>query len=155
LLRNDRLQMLTTLFREISPRNTRPASDDAHCAVNTSPCVRWGISYGGVWQSRLLARHPPATLPPSPWFFTLALAETHMLPDGPRRPLDATLTGPAERRHDRLVLAACTTCGHDTALRVMLRTPYVLYVRCERCVVMWTVSKPVHHVVPDRNASGL
>jgi hypothetical protein len=78
-----------------------------------------------------------------------------MLPDGPRRPLNATLTGPAERRHDRLVLAACTKCGNDAALRVMLRTPYVLYVRCERCVVMWTVSKPVCHVVPDRNASGL
>lgn len=91
-----------------------------------------------------------------PYFFTLALAETHMPPDGPRRPLNATLTGTvAERREDRVVLAACTTCGHGTALRVMLRTPYFLYVRCERCVVMWTVAKPVHHVVPDRNASGM
>jgi hypothetical protein len=79
-----------------------------------------------------------------------------MLPEGPRRPLDATLTSRvAERRRDRVVLDVCTTCGDGTALRVMLRTPYFLYVRCERCVVMWTIEKPVHHVVPDRNASGL
>jgi hypothetical protein len=25
---------------------------------------------------------------------------------------------------------------------VMLRTPYFLYVRCESCIVLWTVPKP-------------
>ena len=75
----------------------------------------------------------------SSWHFP----EAHMLPDGPRKPLQATLTGtPIERRRDRVHLAPCATCGHDTHLRVMLRTPYFLYVRCESCIVLWTVPKP-------------
>jgi hypothetical protein len=68
-----------------------------------------------------------------------------MLPDGPRKPLKSTLADTViERRHDRIALAPCATCGHDKDLRVMLRTPYVLYVRCEHCVVLWTVPKPGH-----------
>lgn len=31
----------------------------------------------------------------------------------------------------------------------MLRTPYVLYVRCERCPAMWTVAKPGHENLVD------
>lgn len=48
---------------------------------------------------------------------------------------------PADRRQHRLVLLPCTACGQDD-LRVLLRTPYVLYVRCEHCAAVWTVAKP-------------
>lgn len=65
-----------------------------------------------------------------------------MLPDVPRRPLRATLTNMSgERRQKRLQPDPCSGCGHDQ-MRVMLRTAYVLYVRCERCLAMKTVPKP-------------
>jgi hypothetical protein len=68
---------------------------------------------------------------------------TQMLSQGQREPLYATLpSGPTERRQERLRLAPCAACGQENHLRVMLRTPYFLYVRCERCVIMWTVPKP-------------
>jgi hypothetical protein len=35
----------------------------------------------------------------------------------------------------------CAVCGHDD-LTVMLRTTYVVYVRCERCLTMRTVARP-------------
>ena len=64
-----------------------------------------------------------------------------MLPDVPRHPIQATLPATSyERRHTRLTLAPCSACGH--ASRVMLRTPYVLYVRCDQCLRMRTVAKP-------------
>ena len=64
-----------------------------------------------------------------------------MLPDVPRQPLQATLAGPRhERRENRLELAPCSACGHG--VRVMLRTSYVLYLRCEQCLTMRTVAKP-------------
>jgi hypothetical protein len=69
--------------------------------------------------------------------------KTHMLPDVQRKPLAATLPdGTTERRRQRVYLDPCAACGREEHLRVMLRTPYFLYVRCERCVVMWTVPKP-------------
>jgi hypothetical protein len=65
-----------------------------------------------------------------------------MLPDAPRQPLRATLSGtPVERRQNRFEPEACAGCGHDQ-MRVMLRTDYVLYLRCERCLAMRTVPKP-------------
>jgi hypothetical protein len=65
-----------------------------------------------------------------------------MLPEGPRKPLQAGLTGlPVERRRNRLAPAPCSTCGRDE-LRVMLRTEYVVYFRCERCLKMWSTPKP-------------
>ena len=65
-----------------------------------------------------------------------------MLPDVPRKPLRATLTSsPGERRQNRVEPNACAACGHDE-VRVMLRTAYVLYLRCERCLAMHTVPKP-------------
>jgi hypothetical protein len=66
-----------------------------------------------------------------------------MLPDVPRRPLHATLTGTdtGERRHDRLNPVPCSACGHDV-IRVMLRTAYVVYFRCDRCSSMWSMAKP-------------
>jgi len=66
------------------------------------------------------------------------------LPEGPRKPLNATLSRtdvPVERRHDRLVPAPCSACGRNE-LRVMLRTDYVVYFRCEHCMKMWSVPKP-------------
>jgi len=35
----------------------------------------------------------------------------------------------------------CAVCGHDD-LTVMLRTTFVVYVRCERCLTMRTVAMP-------------
>ena len=65
-----------------------------------------------------------------------------MLPEGPRKPLQAGLTDtPVERRRNRLAPAACSTCGRDE-LRVLLRTDYVVYFRCEHCLKMWSVPKP-------------
>jgi hypothetical protein len=67
-----------------------------------------------------------------------------MLPDVPRRPLHATLTSTTgERRQNRWEPDPCPACGHDQ-IRVMLRTAYVLYLRCERCLAMQTVPKPGH-----------
>jgi hypothetical protein len=58
-----------------------------------------------------------------------------------RKPLSATLrTTTEERRHTRLTPDPCATCGNDQ--RVMLRTDYVLYLRCDRCLTMCTVPKP-------------
>ena len=67
-----------------------------------------------------------------------------MLPDGPRQPLKATVSrsdAPLERRGNRLVPTPCTACGRDE-LRVMLRTDYVVYFRCEHCAQVWSVAKP-------------
>jgi hypothetical protein len=64
-----------------------------------------------------------------------------MPPELPRHPLPATLRDqPAERRQNRLKPDPCTACGHE--VHVMLRTPYVLYMRCDRCLAMWSVPKP-------------
>ena len=67
-----------------------------------------------------------------------------MLPDPPRKPIDATLSRtdlPFERRGNRLVPAPCSACGREE-LRVMLRTDYVVYFRCEHCSQVWSVAKP-------------
>ena len=50
-------------------------------------------------------------------------------------------TPPADRRQDRLRLAPCAACEHDD-VRVILRTPHLLYLRCYACTHLWTVSKP-------------
>ena len=68
---------------------------------------------------------------------------THMLPEVQRKPVCATLPNrPTERRQQRLRLDPCAACGYQEHLRIMLRTPYFLYVRCEKCLIMWTVPKP-------------
>jgi len=67
-----------------------------------------------------------------------------MLPDSPRKPLDATLSRrdvSVERRGNRLVPAPCTACGRNE-LRALLRTDYVVYFRCEHCAQVWSVAKP-------------
>jgi hypothetical protein len=65
-----------------------------------------------------------------------------MLPDAPRQPLRATLTRtPGERRLNRIELGACSACGQEE-VRVMLRTDYVLYLRCEQCRTMRVLPKP-------------
>jgi|SoiMethySBSTD1v2_1073268.scaffolds.fasta_scaffold1345815_1 hypothetical protein len=67
-----------------------------------------------------------------------------MLPDGPRKPIAATLSHTdvrIERRENRLVPAPCVACGRND-LRVMLRTDYVVYFRCEHCKQVWSVAKP-------------
>ena len=50
-------------------------------------------------------------------------------------------TPPADRRQDRLQLAPCAACEHDD-VRVILRTPHLLYLRCYACTHLWTVPKP-------------
>jgi hypothetical protein len=67
-----------------------------------------------------------------------------MLPEGPRKPIPATLSRTdvrIERRGNRLVPTPCAACGRDQ-LRVMLLTDYVVYFRCEHCAQVWTVAKP-------------
>ena len=65
-----------------------------------------------------------------------------MLPDGPRRPQKAALSGtPGDRRLKRLKPPTCSVCGQDDT-RVTLRTDYVLYLRCDRCGSIWSVPKP-------------
>ena len=67
-----------------------------------------------------------------------------MLPDPPRKPIDATLSrtdARLERRGNRLVPAPCSACGRDE-LRVMLRTDYVVYFRCDHCANVWSIAKP-------------
>ena len=64
-----------------------------------------------------------------------------MLPDGPRKPIHATLSRSVERRGNRLVPAPCGACGRGD-LRVLLRTDYVVYFRCEHCAEVWSVAKP-------------
>ena len=60
-----------------------------------------------------------------------------------RKPHRATLGGlPGDdRRRNRLSPGPCSRCGRDD-LRVMLRTDYVVYFRCEHCLQMWSVAKP-------------
>jgi hypothetical protein len=60
-----------------------------------------------------------------------------------RKPHKATLGGlpGADRRLNRLAPGLCSRCGRDD-LRVMLRTDYVVYFRCEHCLQMWSVAKP-------------
>jgi hypothetical protein len=55
---------------------------------------------------------------------------------GSRRP-----PPPADRRQRRVEIERCTKCG-DADPQVLLRTPYLLYVRCQQCAALWTVWKP-------------
>ena len=67
-----------------------------------------------------------------------------MLPDWPRKPLNATLSRTDVRfghLRDRLVPAPCAACGGDM-LRAMLRTDYVVYFRCGHCARVWSVANP-------------
>ncbi len=47
----------------------------------------------------------------------------------------------AERRSNRLEILPCAQCARGPA-KVMLRTEYVLYLRCEHCGNIWTIRKP-------------
>ena len=65
-----------------------------------------------------------------------------MVPEIPRKPLAAGLSGlPAERRLNRLEPPPCPDCRHEDT-RVTLRTGYVIYFRCARCASIWSVPKP-------------
>jgi DNA-directed RNA polymerase subunit RPC12/RpoP len=67
-----------------------------------------------------------------------------MLPEGPRKPRQATLTGtPGDRRLNRLKQPPCTACGHPYT-GVVLRTNDELYIRCEYCERICVVAKPGH-----------
>lgn len=59
-----------------------------------------------------------------------------------RKPLPATLRDTPAAPDENVVLPdQCAVCGHDD-LTVMLRTTYVVYARCERCLTMRTVARP-------------
>lgn len=47
----------------------------------------------------------------------------------------------ADRRRQRLELPPCPECSSDD-VRVMTRTDYVVYIRCEQCLHLWSVPKP-------------
>jgi hypothetical protein len=47
-----------------------------------------------------------------------------------------SVSEPAAERDERSI-----ECGRDD-LRVMLRTDYVVYFRCEHCRTVWSVAKP-------------
>jgi len=65
-----------------------------------------------------------------------------MLPEVPRKPLAAGLSGtPSERRLNRLIPPPCAECKEDDT-RVTLRTEYVIYCRCAKCGAVWSVPKP-------------
>ena len=65
-----------------------------------------------------------------------------MSSDPSRKPHKATLRGrPDDRRLNRLAPDPCSRCGCDD-LRVMLRTDYVVYYRCEHSLQMWSGAKP-------------
>jgi hypothetical protein len=86
--------------------------------------------------SLLLRGHPTTTVRLHPVFGRFC-----MLPDPPPKLLSASLRDtPEERRQHRLAPDPCAACGHK--VHVMLRTPYVLYMRCDRCLAMWSVAKP-------------
>ena len=62
-----------------------------------------------------------------------------MSSDTTGKPLPATLR---DTPGETVVLPdQCAVCGHND-LTVMLRTTYVVYVRCERCLTMRTVARP-------------
>jgi uncharacterized Zn finger protein len=48
---------------------------------------------------------------------------------------------PVDRRRNRLTLDCCHQCGSD-AVRVVTRTEYVVYVRCDRCGHVASIAKP-------------
>ena len=59
-----------------------------------------------------------------------------------RKPLRATLRDTLVDPGETVALPdQCAGCGHDD-LTVMLRTAYVVYVQCERCLTMRTVALP-------------
>jgi hypothetical protein len=91
----------------------------------------------------LIAQAVPAVLGYAPSTNLLGRRRT-MLPDPPRKPLDATLSRtnlPIERRGNRLAPTRCGACGR-AELSVMLRTDYVVYFRCEHCAQVWSIAKP-------------
>jgi uncharacterized Zn finger protein len=45
-----------------------------------------------------------------------------------------------ERRTRRLAIPPCPYCAVPP--RVVSRTDYVIYVRCERCAHVWSIDKP-------------
>ncbi|HUE89751.1 MAG TPA: hypothetical protein VMO26_27050 [Vicinamibacterales bacterium] len=59
---------------------------------------------------------------------------------GPETPSDPPWQ--PERRRHRLVIPPCARCGETDALRVPLRTLFVIYVRCEMCGFVWNEAKP-------------
>ena len=46
-----------------------------------------------------------------------------------------------DRRRDRLALPGCPECAR-TQPGVLMRTDWVLYLRCDACRAVWSVSKP-------------
>ena len=46
-----------------------------------------------------------------------------------------------ERRAQRYVPPPCEQCGRPH-VKVVSRTPYVLYLRCFACAHVWSVTKP-------------
>jgi len=62
-------------------------------------------------------------------------------PDRSKRMHKAELPVPAqERRRQRLALSPCAACGGET--RVVSRTEYVLYIRCDGCGTVESQPKP-------------
>jgi hypothetical protein len=59
---------------------------------------------------------------------------------------ESTLSKPVvmvklDRRRDRLTLPPCPECAREEP-RVLMRTDWVLYLRCSACRTVWSESKP-------------
>lgn len=52
------------------------------------------------------------------------------------------VTARAERRHRRLDPGLCTECDCNGPRRVVVRTDYVLYARCDACGALAVLQKP-------------
>jgi len=48
---------------------------------------------------------------------------------------------PDRRNGARVVLSPCPLCAREDS-RVVVRTDYVLYARCDRCANVWSITKP-------------
>jgi uncharacterized Zn finger protein len=47
-----------------------------------------------------------------------------------------------DRRNKRLTLPPCSQCETAEKIKVVVRTDYVLYLRCHGCGNFWSVRKP-------------
>jgi hypothetical protein len=59
----------------------------------------------------------------------------------PTKPMADGTEPSNDRRACRAKVLPCERCGADR-IRVLTRTDWVIYVRCEACFDMWSIEKP-------------
>jgi len=50
-------------------------------------------------------------------------------------------TAPTDAGYRRFVMPLCPEC-HHTNVKIVVRTDYVIYLRCWLCAYVWSVPKP-------------